>query len=415
MLTTSYPRAAGKYLSLPLFGSIMDDFSTWLEMQGYKRGSRKAMMQKIVWMDQYLRRRRIKRLGDLNPSVLQDCWEALKRQNPPTAGTVHVLERFLKERELLKPLTSQTLCPSENELQKYAAFLSEVRGLSRSTIHNHLYTASSFLAHIGFDDEPRRLATVNDNDLESFLQQSSAGLARGTIQHTVAALRSFLRFLVTTGQIRPGMDNRIDTPRLYRQEQLPRALPWKTVEALLRAIPRNTPLGRRDHTMLFLMATYGLRSSEVIALTLDDIHWRSAVIRVPQPKTGNALELPLTDQAAAVLMDYLRKVPRPTGYRQLFLRMRAPVGTLKPTAVYEVFQAWSKRSGLDIPPQGAHCIRHSYAVHLLRQGTQLKTIGDLLGHRSAEATVGYLRLAVEDLRGVGLSVPQSRSKKEVGS
>ncbi len=111
--------------------------------------------------------------------------------------------------------------------------------------------------------------------------------------------------------------------------------------------------------MFFLIATYGLRASEVVALTLDDIHWRSGRIRVPQTKTRSALELPLTDGVAPVLIDYLRQIQPPAGFRQLFLRMRAPIGALKPTAVTEAFQAWSRRSGLGIPFPGAHCLRTS--------------------------------------------------------
>ena len=82
---------------------------------------------------------------------------------------------------------------------------------------------------------------------------------------------------------------------------------------------------------------------------------------------------------------------------------------LKTSAVREAFQAWIRRSALPIPLQGPHCLRHSYAVHLLRQGTPLKTIGDLLGHRSAVSTFVYLRLATDDLRSVGLPVPQGGS------
>jgi site-specific recombinase XerD len=93
-------------------------------------------------------------------------------------------------------------------------------------------------------------------------------------------------------------------------------------------------------------------------------------------------------------------------YRELFLRCRAPAGVLKPTAVTEAFQVWTKRSGLDIPYQGPHCLRHSFATHLLRQGTPLKTIGDLLGHRSPSSTCVYIRLAVEDLRDVALNLPE---------
>jgi site-specific recombinase XerD len=411
MIATLFPKAARKYLSLPLFGPVMDDFSDWLEQAGYTRKSRRYAIRMIAWMDTYLRRRRFKRLQELTPVALHDCWKALQRRIPPAAGTVHVMERFLTERGLLKPAPRQVSSPTEIQLQRYSEYLRDVRGVSPSTIHNHLYTAVGFLAHLGFDHQPHLLSGVDASDLEGFIRKVSKGLTRGTTQHTVAALRGFLRFLATTGQVTPGLDRQIDTPRLYRQEQLPRALPWETVQAFLQSIPRNNPLGRRDHAIFFLMATYGLRASEVVALTLDDLQWRAGLIRIPQTKTGQALELPLTDEAASVLIEYLRELSRPPGYRHLFLRQRAPIGTLKPTAVGDAFQAWSKRSGLDMPCQGAHCIRHSYAVHLLRQGTSLKAIGDLLGHRHAESTDVYLRLATEDLRGVGLSVPQLRSKK----
>jgi integrase/recombinase XerD len=413
MIATLFPKASQKYLSLPLFGPVMDDFSDWLEQEGYTRKSRRFTMQMIAWMDTYLRRRQIKRLQELTPVTLHGCWKVLQRRRPPAAGTVHVMERFLTKRGLLKPPPRQVSSPTEIQLQQYSEYLREVRGVSRSTIHNHLYTATRFLAHLGFDHRPHSLSGVDAGDLEEFIRKVSQGLTRGTIQHLVAALRGFLRFLATTGQVTPGMDDQIDTPRLYRQEQLPRALPWETVQAFLQSIPRDHHMGRRDHAIFFLMATYGLRASEIVALTLDDLQWKAGLIRVPQTKTGQALELPLTDEVAGVLIEYLRKIPRSTGYRHLFLRVRAPIGTLKPTAVGEAFQCWSRRSGLDIPFQGAHCIRHSYALHLLRQGISLKAIGDLLGHRDAESTSVYLRLATEDLREVGLSVPRSISPTEV--
>lgn len=412
MLITLFPRASETYSSLPLFGPVMDDFADWLERQGYTYGSRRQTLWIVTWMDGYLRRRRIERLQDLTPSALQRCWKALHRQLPPSAGAIHVMEQFLTLRGLLKPSPGRISSPTEIQVQKYSEYLRDVRGFSRSTIHSHFRAAADLLTHLGFDTQPGRLAGLDASDLESFLQKVSKGVNRATLQHTVAAIRGFLRFLAINGQVKPSLESQIDTPRVYRQEQLPRALPWETVQALLQSIPLDTPLGQRDHAMLSLMATYGLRSCEVVALTLDDILWRAGLIRIPQTKTGNRLELPLTDETASMLIEYLRKVPRPTGYRHLFLRMRAPIGTLKPHTVSEAFVAWSRRNGIEIPSHGAHCIRHSYAVHLLRQGTPLKTIGDLLGHRCAESTANYLRLATEELREVGLAVPRSPSKTE---
>ena len=236
----------------------------------------------------------------------------------------------------------------------------------------------------------------------------------------VGHLRAFLRFLASAGEIPTGLDAQIDTPRVYRGEQLPRALPWDTVRALLDSIDHATPMGRRDYAILLLMATYGLRACEVVTLTLDDVEWRAGRLRIPQRKTRGSLWLPLTDEVGTALLDYLRhgrhalsvrrqRVPfrggPPRSHRELFLRCRTPAGVLKPTAVTEAFQAWSKRSGLDIPFQGVHCLRHSYAVHLLRSGLSLKTIGDILGHRTLESTCVYLRLAVDDLRDVALPLP----------
>jgi integrase/recombinase XerD len=177
------------------------------------------------------------------------------------------------------------------------------------------------------------------------------------------------------------------------------------VQALLRAVDRTTPVGLRDYTLLFLIATYGLRAGEVVALTLDAIDWRQGLFRVPQRKTGGSLLLPLTDAAGTVLLRYLRKGRPPSPQRELFLRARAPAGVFKPTAVSEIFQKWVRRSGLPISFQGPHCLRHSYAVHLLRQGVPLKTLGDLLGHRTAESTCVYLRLASDDLGRVALPLP----------
>jgi site-specific recombinase XerD len=117
------------------------------------------------------------------------------------------------------------------------------------------------------------------------------------------------------------------------------------------------------------------------------------------------LELPLTNEVSAALVKHLKRTPPPAPYRRIFLRMRAPIGVLKPTAITEAFQSLVRRSSLSVPFEGPHCLRHSLAVHLLRNGTPLKTIGDILGHRTAESTSMYLRLATGDLREVALAVP----------
>src|SRR5205807_3589655 len=119
---------------------------------------------------------------------------------------------------------------------------------------------------------------------------------------------------------------------------------------------------------------------------------------------------------SCALVKHLKRTPPPAPYRNIFLRMCAPLGVLKPTAVNEALFSWIQKSGLRIPFQNPHSLRHSLAVHLLKNGTPLKTIGDILGHRTAESTSMYLRLSTGDLRGVSLPVPgKGAAIKEVRS
>jgi site-specific recombinase XerD len=248
---------------------------------------------------------------------------------------------------------------------------------------------------------------VDLNAVEAFVRMRSQSISRASLQHDITHLRSFLRFLSVRGQVRPGLDKQIDSPRLYTGEQLPRSLSWETVQSLLASIDRTTPIGLRDYAMLLLIATYGLRASEIVALKLDDIQWRAATIRIPSCKSVSPPLLPLMDAVGESLVAYLRRGRPQLPYRQVFLRHRTPAGPLMPTAVGKAFQKWVRQSGLNIPYKGPHCLRHTLAVHLLRHEVPLKTIGDLLGHRSAESTCTYIRLAVEELRDVALSLPSN--------
>lgn len=154
--------------------------------------------------------------------------------------------------------------------------------------------------------------------------------------------------------------------------------------------------------MLYLMAHYGLRPSEIAALTLDSIDWAAPTLQVEQRKTGSTLILPLSRQALRVLKRYLRCGRPSSRHRRLFLRRRSPGGPISHYAVGNVYQKRSCQSGLPLAGMSAYCLRHAFAMRLLDRGVGLKAIGDLLGHRSLESTCVYLRLQVDALRDVAL-------------
>jgi site-specific recombinase XerD len=403
MLEEVYPRYHARFSSLPLLGPHVEEFVAWLHAQGYPRVPIRLRLRVLPRVVELLRRRGVRRIEDLTASDLLRIAPSDSHDDMWLSAVVRSLARFFTAQgRLIQPAVT----PTEKLVAAYRSQLNRVRGLAESTQVNHSVTAAELLDLVGFNGDPTCLGHLGAREIETFLRRVGKRVCRATLQHRVGYLRSFLRFLASRGLVTAGLDATIDTPRVYRGERLPRALSWDTVRSFLAAIDRSTPMGKRDYAIFLLIATYGLRSSEVAALRLGDIEWRAGRLRVPRPKTKTPLLLPLTDEIGAALIDYIRNARPDLPHREVFLRVLAPEGPLKPTAVTEAFQGWTRRSGLPIPYKGAHCLRHSLAVHLLRQGASLKTIGDLLGHRSAESTCVYLRLHVEDLRLVALDLPK---------
>ena len=406
MLTTLRPKSHAKYRLLPILGSILDEFTSWVRTRGYTLATIKSQLKATRLIDAHFQEHGARRLEDLTQGSFESAWNFYRHRGRATAATIRQIERFLGETYGLEPLAAKPKTRIDRELDQLRDHLHSVRGLVPSTIRSHCMYVRGFLEFLGCEENPKALALVSLRDIERFIRSFAGRLNRYSLQHLIGYVRAFLRFQYEQGVIESPLHTMIDTPRIYRLERLPRHLPWETVKQLLHSIDRTDLHGLRDYAMLFLVASYGMRSCEVVSLTLDDIDWRESIIHVLQRKTGNRLSLPLTDAAGDVLVQYLEKRSPHLPYRELFLRVRAPLGTLKPTAVPEAFQHRARLSGLDIPYQGPHCLRHSYAVHLIRQGVSVKAIGDLLGHRNAESTCVYLRLATEDLRSVALPVPQ---------
>ena len=413
MITHFFPTKFHQYISLPVLGPIMDSYSGWLTDQQYTLRTTKYQIRMTYHIAKYLKHKGFNLIENVNENDLDNCYLAFRKNFPREAGTVMVLKRYLVEQNLLQPPLPLELNPKESLIIKFTDYLRDTRGFVPNTLKRQSQIVGEFLEWIKFEGEYSQLARLNINDIEAFIQHLSKRMGRVALQKPIGIMRNFLRFLNFNEWIPSGLDKQMDTPRIYRQEKLPQSLPWETIKSFLNSIDRRTAIGIRDYAMFSLMVTYGLRACDVVALKLDDIKWKKKCIQFYQTKTGKYLELPLTDEVGSAIYNYLKNVRNNGKYREIFLRQKAPCGILKPTAVTEAFQSWSLKSGLGIPFKGTRCLRHSYALHFIRSGLSVKTIGDLLGHHSPESTDVYIRLSTEDLRTVPLNIPKAIKKKEV--
>jgi integrase len=221
-----------------------------------------------------------------------------------------------------------------------------------------------------------------------------------------AAIRTFLRFTYLRGYTIHALVSAVPVIPSFRLERLPTAISTDAIERLLAAVDRSTPLGRRDYAMLLVLAVYGVRACQLSALRLDDIDWRRELLRVPGAKGGRDVDYPLHPAVGEAIVDYLRH-GRPVGwsFRQIFLRVRAPIGPLRGVLANHI-KPYARKAGVQPPSFGGQAWRHACATRLLEKGQSLKTIRHMLGHSSLETTFIYTKVDVGALREAALEWPE---------
>lgn len=400
---SSIHRAIG---NLPIIGPVMGHYAEWLEQHGYQPSTVDHHLLDFRQLVRWLQCKLYRRLEELDTAELMVAYRYFNRNKRYIAGPVRSLVRFLRERKMI-PERRGPVPPLEAEQDMYGTYLSEVRGLSQTTISSCLRRLRLFFQFLHLDRSPVNFRKLRLSHVEAYLRTAARSNSRGSMHSIVCCLRGFLKFKHAAGQLRQPLHHQIAAPCVYQMEKLPRAISWSKIRDLLHSIDCSKPFGLRDFTMIYLAAAYGLRRSEVTRLTLDDIDWRTRTLRVVQTKAKHTIQLPLTDEAANVLIRYLREARPQSKYRHLFLKRLAPAGPLDCSALHNVLRNRIRLSGLEIKFGGSHMLRHSLAAHLLHQGVAVKAIGDTLGHKVVESTSAYLRLGVEDLRDVALPLPTS--------
>jgi site-specific recombinase XerD len=245
-------------------------------------------------------------------------------------------------------------------------------------------------------------------EIDGFVLDLTSKCARKTVAGNCSTLRAFLRFLHLTGRVRADLASCVVAPRTRSMDRPPRALPWKDVQRILRAIDVRQPLGRRDFALFLMMATYGMGSGEVYELNLEDLDWNARTIRLRRPKTGVMTILPLLDPVARALARYLRhERPTHTRARNVFVTDHMPHRALSgSTTIRHRLAKYAEAAGVSAAFLGTHVFRHSHATRQIEGGAPPKVVADILGHRRPESTSAYVRGAIVRLRAIALPVPR---------
>lgn len=292
--------------------------------------------------------------------------------------------------------------PFADALPGFFDHLSAERGLRASSLfqyQHHLSRFEAYLERIGVAG----LSGLSPTVLSAFMvERSATGLSKSTVRNTAGVLRVFLRYAHREGAVAADLSEAVGWPQFYRLSDVPRSISWEDVNRTLAVVDRRSPVGRRDYAILLLLVTYGLRSREIAALTVDDIDWKRERLAIPERKAGHSTAFPLSVVVGDAIVDYLRHGRPDTGDRHVFFRAVAPQRPIGSAAVSALARRYLLAAGVDVPRPGSHTLRHSAVQRLVDADTDLKTIGDFIGHRSARSTEVYAKVAVEALREVAL-------------
>jgi integrase len=290
--------------------------------------------------------------------------------------------------------------PVEERLRRFDAHLLHAKGLASSTRLRRVAIVRALLSMTS------SMATPSVEELRQFLTRELSRVSAASGGATTTAVRSYLRFRAFEGDRVEHLLPIVGTPARWRLAPLPQTLAPEEVDRLLGAFPADLPSRLRCYALVRCAVDLGLRSSEVIALDLDDIDWMVGTVRISKGKSRRVDVLPLPHATGAAIADYLRSERPQTNSRRIFVRHVAPVD--EPVAAGVVRRAVReayRRAGL--PYTRVHILRHSLARQLLNSGGTLKEVADVLRHRDLDTSLIYAKVDFGRLGAVAMPWPGS--------
>jgi len=297
--------------------------------------------------------------------------------------------------------------PYEEVLQQYLDYLRCERHLSETTVTTHRRYLIPFLESLGTPLEAQ-LQQLSPEQLLGYFTQQLHDSAPSVPRMVQGVLRRFLRFCLHHGYLERDLEAAIPPLRHYHLGTVPHGIDTEGARKTLQCIDRTTAIGRRDFALILMLHTYGVRGAQLRALRLHDIDWRQSRIRFPAAKGGKDVLVPLTDEVAQSVVDYLRHGRPQAPYPEVFLTAQPPFRPLRCAATVSLRVAQRMReAGVELPRAGSHSFRHGFATRLLEQGQSMKTIADLLGHRNINTTFIYTKVDLTTLRQLPLDWPEA--------
>ncbi|WP_157735833.1 site-specific integrase [Granulosicoccus antarcticus] len=287
---------------------------------------------------------------------------------------------------------------------QYAQYLRHKVGITELSITKYCPFVKDFLLK-NTDGVSPFCCDIGAADVMCYFTKLASVVSISQAKSAATAIRSYLKYLNYMGHIKSDLVGAVPTVPNWSLSEIPRSISADHARQVLDNCPRHTAIGLRDYAILLMLARLGLRSSEVVSLTLDSIDWGNSSLSFVG-KGSQPAELPMTSDVGEALADYLKHARPHCDSRALFLRGLAPMqGLGSPTTVGTIVCAAIRRAGIQTTSYGSHQFRHALASSMMNGGATLDEIGSVLRHRKAKTTRLYAKVDINSLRMLCLPLP----------
>ena len=287
----------------------------------------------------------------------------------------------------------------DSAVQRFLGFLKVERNASELTVKSYaddLAHVGEFLQeHTGRIPHPAQIDTAILRSYVAWLHE--CGYARTTVARRLACLRSFFRYCNREGICESNPAKPLRTPRSGRK--LPHFLTTEQIGSLLTAPPATTPAGLRDRAILETMYSAGLRVSELVGLNLSDWDRGAGIVRVLGKGRKERLA-PIGSYASRALDHWLevrQADPQAPEKQRLAMFLNRFGRRLTTRSIGRLLETHITTAGLS-QQTTLHTLRHTFATHLLDGGADLRSVQELLGHKSLTTTQIYTHVSTRRLR-----------------
>ncbi len=272
-------------------------------------------------------------------------------------------------------------------VQDFIDYLKNKQG-SKNTIVSYERDINQLVKYL--DKKDKKLFDTTENDIVEYVEfMQLEGKSNATISRGIASIKAFYRYLVKHKMAEVNVAENVKVPKVEKKE--PAILTAGEIETLLEQPDTSDLKGQRDKAMLEILYSTGIRVSELVSLNLDALNINAANIKVK--KKSKERIIPLTNSAVRSLKKYISDV-RPLMIKSeeesvLFINANGQKMTRQ--GFWKILKQYKAQAKItkDLTP---HTIRHSFAVHMLQNGADLKFVQEVLGHTDIASTQIYTQM-----------------------